>query len=146
MNEDFDIKQSQILIIEDDREILKFLKIHFNRFFSNISISSDSREALKLIKSKPFDLVISDIVMPNLNGLKLLKEIRITKKEMPVILMSGYANESNRRNARKLDIDEIFEKPLDLKKLFIAIRTELEHSKLADVAESLLKGEEPRVE
>ncbi len=139
-SEQFDIHQARILIIDDDKEMLKFLKIHLNQFFSNITICSDSKEALRLIKTEPFDLILSDIVMPKLNGLKLLKEIRVNKKDLPVILISGYSNESNKRNAQKYDINEIIEKPLDLKKLYFTIRNELEETYLGEFAKNLFQN------
>lgn len=129
---------AKILIVDDDKEMLKFLKIHLNQFFSNITICDSPKEALKLIKTGSFDLILSDIVMPKLNGIKLLKEIRLKKKkDLPVILFSGYVSESNRSNAKKLNINEILEKPLDLKLLYLTIRKELEESEFGEFAKNL---------
>lgn len=129
---DFNIRQAQILLVDDDKDILKFLKIHLNRFFSNITICSQSKEALKIVLENHFDLILADIVMPKLNGLKLLKEIRDAKPGLPVVLMSGYVNESNRKGAKKLDINEIIDKPIDLKHLYQVMREELLRSRYSE--------------
>lgn len=82
-------RTSYVLIVDDDCTLLKFFKIHLNKFFSKVIVVKNAKEAIDEIKKGGIDLVISDIRMPRMDGLQLLKKIRNFDASIPVILVSG---------------------------------------------------------
>jgi DNA-binding NtrC family response regulator len=82
-------RTSHIMIVDDDQTLLKFFKIHLNKFFSRVIVVKNAKEALDTLKEKEIDLVLSDIRMPKVDGLQLLKKIRNENASIPVFLISG---------------------------------------------------------
>lgn len=82
-------RTSHIMVVDDDQTLLKFFKIHLNKFFSRVVVVKSAKEALDAMKEKEIDLVLSDIRMPRVSGLSLLKKIRNQDASIPVYLISG---------------------------------------------------------
>jgi DNA-binding NtrC family response regulator len=82
-------RESQILLVEDDGEILKFLKIHLNRFFAKITAVNNSNDAMKSIKDREIDLVISDYNLPNFNGYELWQKIKRRDASISFMIITG---------------------------------------------------------
>lgn len=82
-------RESHILIVDDDSSLLKFFKIHLNKFFSKIVVVDSGKEALLAIQDREINLVLTDIRMPKVNGLQLMKKIRKLHPEIPILLISG---------------------------------------------------------
>jgi two-component system, NtrC family, C4-dicarboxylate transport response regulator DctD len=85
---DYD-RESHILIVDDDSSLLKFFKIHLNKFFSKILVVDNGKDALTAISEREIDVVLSDIRMPKIDGLALMEKIRKLHPEIPVLLISG---------------------------------------------------------
>lgn len=107
------MQSKKILIVEDEidlRESLSdLLKLEGHQTF----LAKDGLEALDIFHSQSFDLIISDIKMPNLDGIELVKKIKSdTKAAVPMILMSGH-EELNDSRARELGITRFLTKPID---------------------------------
>lgn len=79
----------EILVIDDDDAVRATIIAHLARIDARISDFSDARDALKLMASRKFDLVICDLFMPELDGLKFIAEARRIHPSLPVILISG---------------------------------------------------------
>ena len=82
-------RESHILIVDDDSSLLKFFKIHLNKFFSKIIVVDSGKEALLAIQDREINLVLSDIRMPKVDGLQLMSKIRKLHPEIPILLISG---------------------------------------------------------
>lgn len=78
---------AHILVVDDDRITIEIISVALQKENHVIAKAENGLEALKLIKQSSFDLVITDMVMPEMNGLDLLKEIR--KSDIPVIVMTA---------------------------------------------------------
>lgn len=81
--------ESNILIVDDDSTLLKFFKIHLNKFFSRVVVVESGKAALESMKDRPTDLVLTDVRMPKIDGLELLAKIRKQHPDIPVLLISG---------------------------------------------------------
>ena len=101
-----------------------------NRLGYIVEIQSNPINALNLFRSNPdsFDLIITDMTMPDLNGDKFIQEIKKICPEIPVILCTGFSNRINKEMAENIGIDKYIEKPLNKKEMAIAIREVLEKS------------------
>lgn len=82
-------RTSYILIVDDDNTLLKFFKIHLNKFFSKVIVVKNAKEAMDAIKEKEIDLVMSDIRMPRVDGIALVRKIRKHNPSIPLLLVSG---------------------------------------------------------
>ncbi len=85
-------------------------------------------EALERFVSGPVDVVVSDFLMPGMNGLELLAEVRRRDPEVPRLLLTGYADKDNAiRGINEVGLFQYLEKPLDNDQFLLSIRTALEH-------------------
>lgn len=111
----------KLLYVEDDtnaRETtLKLLK----NFFKDITIAVDGQDGIEKFQANKFDLVLSDINMPRLNGMEMLKIIREQNKSIPVLLLSAYNDSDYFIKAIELDIDGYILKPLVHKQFIKAL-------------------------
>ena len=82
-------RTSFILVVDDDNTLLKFFKIHLNKFFSKVIVVKNAKEAIESLREKTIDLVISDINMPRIDGFQLMKRVRKHDTAIPVLLNSG---------------------------------------------------------
>jgi CheY-like chemotaxis protein len=82
----------RVLLVEDELVVLELARRHFQLFGVEVVTARNGRQALELLAQHgPFDLVVSDLVMPEVGGLELLREVRRRWPGTPVVLMSGYA-------------------------------------------------------
>ena len=107
----------KILIAEDDKSISRGLEVFLKNKDNKILISNNGRQALKkTLREKP-DLLISDIKMPEKNGLELLEELRAMNNTTPVIIITAYATVENAVKALKIGASDFLLKPLNLEEL-----------------------------
>lgn len=82
-------RTSHILIIDDDDILLKFFKIHLNKFFSRIIAVRSAKQVAETLKEKEVDLVISDIYLPGSDGFQIARKVRKMDPTIPILLISG---------------------------------------------------------
>ena len=117
-----------ILIIDDEEIIRALLRSALEAAGYEVTEAANGREGLELFRHRPMDLVITDIVMPELNGLDMLLELTREFLQAKVIAISGAGEEKNVLDvARLLGARQTFEKPFSLPHLLGAVRYELEH-------------------
>lgn len=79
----------EILVVDDDDAIRALIAVHLARIEANIIDVCDGREAIELLSTRRFDLIITDLFMPDVDGIKFISEIRRTHPSTPIILVSG---------------------------------------------------------
>ncbi len=84
----------KILIVEDDAITRRNLCVLLSEEGYEVDEAGDGVQALEILARRPFDLVLSDIVMPRMDGLKLLKRLQFQAPEMPVMIMTSYLSGS----------------------------------------------------
>jgi len=82
-------RTSNVLIVDDDDTLLKFFKIHLNKFFSRVIVVENAKQAIDSIKGKDIDLVLTDVRMPKVDGLQLMQKLKKSYPQLPVLLISG---------------------------------------------------------
>jgi len=107
----------RILIVDDEDAIREIIVEVFRDLFSEVCEAANGYEALKHIKDKPFDLVISDYHMPKMSGLDLLRICREENIRVPMIWLSGRDNPELRTYAWQYGLFDYLEKPFDIEKL-----------------------------
>lgn len=83
-----------ILIVEDDVISRKNLSVLLSDEGYNVDEAGDGVQALEILARRPFDLVLSDIVMPRMDGLKLLQQLQAMAPQIPVVIMTSYVSDS----------------------------------------------------
>ena len=121
----------KILLIDDEESILKLVKRRLEMQGYQVETKNNPVEALELFRSEPdrFDLIITDITMPNLTGDKLAKELLNIRPRMPIILCSGYSDRIDAEKAAAFGIRQYIEKPLNMSDFLISIRKVLDEAK-----------------
>ncbi len=84
-----------ILVVDDDAVMLELLQYFLEEQGLSVSTASSPPEALQFLEHNSIDLVLSDLVMPGGGGKYLIKNIQLTKPNLPVILMSGYGSQGS---------------------------------------------------
>ena len=104
-----------VLVVDDDPVILRLLQVNFELEGIDVVLAVDGEEGLKLAQSDPPDLVISDIMMPKVNGLELLAALRSSPDtaSLPVILLSAKAQVADVQRGLELGADDYVTKPFD---------------------------------
>lgn len=102
-----------ILYVEDNEELSKNFKIYLLKIFTEVQTANNGEEALQLYKEKKFDIIISDINMPKMNGLALTKAIKNLNSNQIIILLSAYSDSKILLEAIKLGIDGYIVKPIN---------------------------------
>jgi DNA-binding response OmpR family regulator len=113
-----------ILIVEDDQELREMLKVSLGKRKYLILEASNGKEAISKFKPNVTDLVITDLIMPDEDGLKVIMKLREIKPEIKIIAISGggKAGPGNYLSlARALGADEVFSKPFSLNDLISKI-------------------------
>ncbi len=121
-------KTHRILLAEDDRDNRNILKVMMNRIGVDVKIASDGKEALEIFNRFHFDMVITDVKMPKLDGIGLLKEIREVKPNMPVVLITGFDKESSMKLAEDEENLYFLRKPFRQKQLLDTINKILKNN------------------
>ena len=124
-NVKFRDQHKRILLVDDDDSILELLSFYFNRTEYIARTSKNGAEALKLFTLEYFDLVITDLRMPGINGCELGLNIKNMAPNVPVILMTGSKDENSLINTsiQKGYIDSVIFKPFAIRCLNDMIRT-----------------------
>ncbi|MDA7817845.1 EAL domain-containing protein [Sulfurimonas sp.] len=102
----------KLLYVEDDPNAFTTTLNLLNNFFENIVTAVDGEDALEKFNAEKFDLILSDISMPNLNGIDMLKKIRETDKDIAVIFLSAHSDSKYFLDAIDLNIDSYITKPI----------------------------------
>ena len=121
-----------IVIVDDEEMVLTSLKSFLN-LESNYQVRTftSGEEALKFIKKNNVDLVISDYLMPEMDGITFLAKVREVKPEVPRIILTGYADKENAIKAiNDVGLFQYIEKPWDNDDLLIIIRNGVEKQML----------------
>lgn len=107
---------SYILVVDDDNTLLKFFKIHLNKFFSRVLVVKNAKEAVQVLGEKKIDLVLSDIRMPRIDGLQLMRKVRRHDPSIPFLLLSGALLSENQQDASD-QADGYLRKPFSVDEL-----------------------------
>jgi len=106
-----------ILIVDDDQSLREFLEIFFAKEGFRVFTAGDGEEALKLLEKTSVDLVLADIRMPKVDGLKFLKLLRRKGFELPIIMITAYASLDSAVEAKKEGAFDYVSKPFKLDEL-----------------------------
>ncbi len=121
--------QKNILVAEDDKNIANLIKEIIKRKGNIALLAKDGDEAYKIFSNVKVDLIITDLKMPKIDGMTLIKMVREKSSTIPIIIVTGYGSEENRKKAKEFGVDTILQKPCSILDITKAIDNSLTHVK-----------------
>ncbi|CAN5495008.1 sigma-54 dependent transcriptional regulator [soil metagenome] len=117
---------ANILIVDDEQSYRQLLNLVFQGDGHNIRTAMNGRDALEKLQAKPADVIITDVKMPDMDGIELLRAVRDFLPDVGVILMTAFATVETAREAFKLGADDFIQKPFDVEELKIIVKKAIE--------------------
>lgn len=128
---------SNILIVDDEKNIRRSVEMILQSDEYTIFLAENGKEAVNLVHEKKMDLVFLDLLMPEMNGIEVLKQVKEYDPDIIVVMMSGHGTIENAVEAVKLGAYDFIEKPLTKEKVLISAKNALERVSLRDENRSL---------
>ncbi len=121
-------KEVKITIIDDDRDLVEFVKTYLQRRGFLVSFAYSGGEGLEVVRKERPQLIILDIMMPEMDGSQVLRELKkdSTLKDIPVIMLTAKDRQIDRTSFLELGAYEYIAKPLDMDMLLRQVRNVLE--------------------
>lgn len=128
-SDSFSLQGYSLLIVEDKQDLREFLKDALKDKFKKIYQAEDGLEALRVIKQQQPDIIVSDVMMPQMNGYQLCKEIKenLNISHIPVILLTARADSESQMLGYKLGADAYLSKPFEMEMLLSVIRNQIKN-------------------
>jgi DNA-binding response OmpR family regulator len=127
--------RATLLVVDDNKGVLEFLVLLLSKHGYNAVGAASGRECLEIVRERSVDLIISDVMMPAMNGLQLCQELKSIVPLTPVILLTARDDMATRAAAMDLGVSEFVTKPVNNNDLLDRVRTQLrnlEWNKVAD--------------
>ena len=122
--------KAHLLIVDDEANTLASLSRAFRLEGHEATVCDNAAKALELATTQPFDLILSDVVMPGKDGLTLLEELKAQGVSTPVVMMSGQAHIEMAVRATRLGALDFLEKPISTEKLLLTVENALKLGRL----------------
>ena len=122
-----------VLAVDDERSIVRLIQVNLERAGYLVETAYDGKQALEMIAQKKPDMVISDVMMPYLDGFELLRHLRkdVETRELPVIMLTAKAQDSNLTEGWKSGASMYLTKPFNPKELLMWVKRIFESEELA---------------
>lgn len=127
---------AKILVVEDEESVREFVTRVLSMHGHSILIAHDGAEAVAMLEDRHFDLLLSDIAMPMMDGISLALKVRATRPHTPILLMTGYSDERQRAHNLSLLIEGLLTKPFNMDQLLAAVNKALGDSRSNNEAQS----------
>src|SRR5574344_1802288 len=129
------LKNITVLYVEDEQDLREVTSSILKSFTRNQYIATNGQEGYELFLKyeDDIDIIISDINMPLLNGLKMIKKIKVHNKNIPIIVTTAFSNKEYLLEAIDIGVDKYVLKPIDISKLIQAMSQSLSYHELKDL-------------
>ena len=117
---------ANLLIVDDEQSYRQLLNLVFEGDGHNIRTAMNGRDALEKLQIESADVIITDVKMPDMDGIELLRSVREFLPDVGVILMTAFATVDTAREAFKLGADDFIQKPFDVEELKVIVKKAIE--------------------
>lgn len=121
----------KILVVEDDRELNRTVCTFLNNSGYEAVGCLSAGEAYDALYDSMFDMIVSDIMMPGVDGFELARNVRDTNAEIPILFMTARDDIASKQRGFRIGVDDYMVKPIDLDELFLRIGALLRRAKIA---------------
>lgn len=122
-------EKGSILLVEDEENLHEALKLNLELEGYGVSSAFDGAAALKAIANEYFDLLIMDIMLPEMDGLAVTESIRISNNEIPILILSAKNTSADRVSGLKKGADDYLTKPFNLEELLLRVHKLIDKNK-----------------
>ncbi|MBQ7348734.1 MAG: response regulator transcription factor [Clostridia bacterium] len=120
----------KILVVEDDKDLNRFVSMSLSGSGYDVISAFDGVKALQEFENTKFDMVLTDIMMPNMDGFELAQNIRVFDKTTPIIFMTAKDDKPSKMLGYRIGIDDYVTKPFDIDVLILKINALLRRAKI----------------
>jgi len=117
MREEINLGSIQVLVVEDDRDAREMIKFALEECGARVDTSPSARNAWEQLKNTNYDVIVSDISMPDVNGYELIRELRARGIRTPAVAVTAYSRPEYESLAAQAGFNVQLAKPLDLREL-----------------------------
>jgi len=117
-----------ILLVEDEENLQEALKLNLELEGYEITSAYDGKEALEAVKNEHFDLMILDVMLPELDGISVVERIRLQSNDIPILILSAKNSSADRVLGLKKGADDYLTKPFNLEELLLRVNKLVEKS------------------
>ncbi|MDR7855946.1 response regulator transcription factor [Tissierella sp.] len=121
---------TNILIVDDNEKIRKLIEIYLKREGLKIFHGEDGEAALDILENIKIDLIIADIMMPNMDGYELVEELRMANYNLPILMVTAKNTYPDKKTGFELGADDYMTKPIDMDELVLRVKALLRRSKI----------------
>ena len=125
-------KAPRVLIVDDEPSMREMLRIVFRRDGYDVVVAENGRDAIAHLEAQPFDLLLSDIRMPDLSGVEVLRAAKALDRDLVVFMMTAFASTDTAVEAMRLGAVDYFTKPFSMDELRLKVRQHLEARRLKE--------------
>ncbi len=121
----------QILVVEDDKDLNRSVCSFLNASGYHATGCLDATQAYDAMYDTVFDLIISDIMMPGIDGFEFVRTVRTLNENIPILFMTARDDFASKQRGYRIGVDDYMVKPIDLEELFLRIGALLRRAKIA---------------
>ena len=130
-------KQLSILLVEDEENLQDALRLNFEMEGYEVTSAYDGAAALEAVRNEYFDLIILDVMLPEIDGISVCENIRLNNTEIPILILSAKINSGDRVLGLKKGADDYLTKPFDLEELLLRVNKLINKSKRISAKEQV---------
>lgn len=121
-----------ILVVEDDKNLRKLIVTYLKRSGYNYFEAINGEDALNVLDKNYIDLIISDVMMPNMDGFELVKNLRQAKYGIPILLVTAKSTIEDKKEGFLLGADDYMVKPIDMEEMLLRVKVLLRRANIAN--------------
>ncbi len=129
--------RANILLVEDEENLHETLKLNLEMEGYAVTSAYDGTEALRKVDSEYFDLIIMDIMLPELDGISVTESIRVKHNDVPILMLSAKNSSADKVLGLKKGADDYLTKPFNLEELLLRVGKLIEKNKKMQVKENI---------
>lgn len=122
----------QILVVEDNKNLLLLMKSRLERAGYKVLQAENGQEALRVLESFQVDLMISDIMMPKMDGFELIEALREATFNMPILVVTAKEGFEDKERGFRLGTDDYMVKPIDMNEMILRVAALLRRAKITN--------------
>ena len=130
-------KKHSILLVEDEENLHDALRLNFEMEGYEVTSAYDGAEALKAVRHEYFNLIILDVMLPEIDGITVCENIRLFNSEIPILILSAKNSSADRVTGLQKGADDYLTKPFDLTELLLRVKNLISKSELISSKEPI---------
>src|ERR1051326_4434298 len=124
-----DPNKPSVLLVEDEENLHESLKMNLELEGYQVTSAFDGVQAMKAVQNEYFDLIIMDVMLPEMDGYSVTQNIRLTNTEVPILILSAKDTSADRVTGLKKGADDYLTKPFNLEELLLRVKKLIEKNK-----------------